>query len=68
MRYHDLRATFETSARRACWDQRDIDGRTGHASKEMAERNDRGARTLAELQETPFPKSGHGHARDPGRS
>jgi integrase len=54
MRFHDLRATFET-ARRAGWDQRDIDARTGHASKAMAERYDRGARSLAELRETPFP-------------
>ncbi len=55
MRFHDLRATFETWARRAGWDQRDIDARTGHASKAMAERYDRGARSLAELQEVPFP-------------
>jgi hypothetical protein len=55
MRFHDLRATFETWARRAGWDQRDIDARTGHGSKAMAERYDRGARTLAELQEVPFP-------------
>jgi integrase len=55
MRFHDLRATFETWARRAGWDQRDIDARTGHGSKAMAERYDRGARSLAELQEVPFP-------------
>lgn len=55
MRFHDLRATFETWARRAGWDQRDIDARTGHASKAMAERYDRGAGSLAELQEIPFP-------------
>jgi integrase len=55
MRFHDLRATFETWARRAGWDQRDIDARTGHASAAMAERYDRGAGSLAELQEVPFP-------------
>jgi hypothetical protein len=55
MRFHDLRATFETWARRAGWDQRDIDARTGHGSKAMAERYDRGAGSLAELQEVPFP-------------
>jgi integrase len=55
MRFHDLRATFETWARRSAWDQRDIDARTGHASAAMAERYDRGARSLAELQEIPFP-------------
>ena len=55
MRFHDLRATFETWARRAGWDQRDIDARTGHGSKAMAERYDRGAGSLAELQEIPFP-------------
>jgi hypothetical protein len=55
MRFHDLRATFETWARRAGWDQRDIDARTGHGSPEMAARYDRGARSLAELREEPFP-------------
>ena len=55
LRFHDLRATFETWARRAGWDQRDIDARTGHGSAAMAERYDRGARSLAELQEVPFP-------------
>ena len=55
MRFHDLRATFETWARRAGWDQRDIDARTGHGSPAMAARYDRGARSLAELREEPFP-------------
>ncbi len=55
IRFHDLRATLETWARRAGWDQRDIDARTGHGSKAMAERYDRGARSLAELREVPFP-------------
>ena len=59
MRFHDLRATFETWARRAGWDQRDIDARTGHGSPEMAARYDRGARSLAELQEVPFPNLAH---------
>lgn len=55
LRAHDLRATFEVWARRAGWLQRDIDARTGHDSKEMGDRYDRAVRSLAELEEVPFP-------------
>lgn len=54
-RWHDLRATFETWARRAGWTQERIDRRTCHGSRAMGDRYDRAASTLAELQEVPFP-------------
>jgi len=54
-RFHDLRATFETWARRAGWTQERIDRRTCHGSRAMGDRYTRAAGTLEELKEVPFP-------------
>jgi integrase len=55
LRFHDLRATFVTWARRAGKGDGWISDRTGHITKEMMNRYDRGARVLADLQYEPFP-------------
>lgn len=55
LRFHDLRATFVTRARRAGRDSGWISDRTGHLTQEMMQRYDRGARSLADLQLVPFP-------------
>lgn len=55
LRFHDLRATFVTWARRAGKDSGWISDRTGHLTQEMMQRYDRGARSLADLQLVPFP-------------
>lgn len=56
LRFHDLRATFVTWARRANKDSGWISDRTGHLTLQMLQRYDRGARNLAELQLVPFPE------------
>lgn len=55
LRFHDLRATFVTWARRAGKGEGWISDRTGHITSEMMKRYDRGARVLADLQYDPFP-------------
>ena len=55
VRFHDLRATFVTWARRAGKGDGWIGDRTGHITPEMMKRYDRGARQLADLQYAPFP-------------
>ena len=55
LRFHDLRATFVTWARRAGKDSGWISDRTGHLTPEIMQRYDRGARSLADLQLIPFP-------------
>lgn len=55
LRFHDLRATFVTWARRAGKGDGWIGDRTGHITAEMMKRYDRGARQLADLQYLPFP-------------
>ena len=55
LRYHDLRATFSTWAKRAGRGDGWIQDRTGHLSPAMRERYQRQARTLADLGYTPFP-------------
>jgi integrase len=55
LRFHDLRATFETWAQRAGWPQERIDRRTGHTSEEMRQRYMRAASTIAELRMAVFP-------------
>lgn len=56
LRFHDLRATFVTWARRQGRGWGWISDRTGHMTEEMQRRYDRGARMLADLQYTPFPE------------
>jgi hypothetical protein len=56
LRFHDLRATFETWARRCLVGTSATSTRApAMAPKRWAQRYDRGARGLAELQEVPFP-------------
>ncbi len=55
LRFHDLRATFVTWARRAGRGRGWISDRTGHLSDQMMRRYDRGARMLTDLQYEPFP-------------
>lgn len=55
LRFHDLRATFVTWARRAGKDTGWITDRTGHLTPDIMHRYDRGARSLADLQMKPFP-------------
>lgn len=55
IRFHDLRATFATWAKRAGWSDGQITDRTGHLSQAMLERYMRAARTLADLEIEPFP-------------
>jgi integrase len=56
LRFHDMRATFVTWARRAGKGRGWITDRTGHVTDEMMRRYDRGARMLADLQYDPFPE------------
>lgn len=55
LRFHDLRATFVTWARRAGKGDGWISDRTGHLTPEIMKRYDRGARLLADLKYKPFP-------------
>jgi integrase len=55
LRFHDLRATFVTWARRAGKGHGWIADRTGHLTEEIMRRYDRGARMLADLKYVPFP-------------
>lgn len=55
LRFHDLRATFVTWARRAYKGDGWISDRTGQITKDIMRRYDRGARSLADLQLEPFP-------------
>lgn len=55
LRFHDLRATLVTWARRAGKGRGWISDRTGHLTDEMMRRYDRGARMLADLKYPPFP-------------
>ena len=55
LRFHDLRATFVTWARRQGKGRGWIGDRTGHLTDEMMNRYDRGARLLADLKYEPFP-------------
>jgi hypothetical protein len=56
LRFHDLRSTFCTWARRAGKSDAWISERTGHdVDGTMIARYDRGAQTLADLDYEPFP-------------
>lgn len=55
LRFHDLRATFVTWAKRASKGDGWISDRTGHMTREIMDRYDRGARMLADLKYVPFP-------------
>ncbi len=55
LRFHDLRATFVTWAKRDGKGDGCISDRTGHLTPEMIERYSRAARTLADLKINPFP-------------
>jgi integrase len=55
LRFHDMRATFVTWARRQGKSKGWIADRTGHLTDEMMNRYDRGARLLADLKYEPFP-------------
>ncbi len=56
LRFHDLRSTFCTWARRAGKSDAWISERTGHElSGNMINRHDRGAQTLGDLAYEPFP-------------
>ena len=56
LRFHDLRSTFCTWARRAGKSDAWIGERTGHElTGSMISRYDRGAQTLADLEYAPFP-------------
>jgi hypothetical protein len=56
LRFHDLRATFVTWAKRAGKGDGWISDRTGHLTPEMIDRYSRAARTLADLKMEPFPE------------
>lgn len=55
LRFHDLRATFVTWARRARKGEGWISDRTGHITRDIMRRYDRGARRLEDLNYEPFP-------------
>jgi integrase len=55
LRFHDLRATFVTWAKRVGNTDGWIADRTGHLTQEMIDRYTRAARTLADLRMDPFP-------------
>ena len=60
LRFHDLRSTFCTWARRAGKSDAWISERTGHEpTGDMINRYDRGAQTLADLEYAPFPDISH---------
>lgn len=58
IRFHDLRATFVTWAKRAGKGDGWIADRTGHHTPAMMERYKRGARRLVDLGYEPFPDIG----------
>lgn len=55
LRFHDLRATFVTWAKRAGKGDGWITDRTGHLTPELLKRYARGARMLEDLRYQPFP-------------
>jgi integrase len=55
VRFHDLRATYATWAKRAGWTEGQITDYTGHLAPTTLERYLRAARTLADLRIEPFP-------------
>ena len=55
LRFHDLRATFTTWAKRAGKGDGWIQDRTGHQAPAMVQRYTRAARTLEDLKIDPFP-------------
>ncbi|WP_437600292.1 tyrosine-type recombinase/integrase [Sorangium sp. So ce590] len=55
MRFHDLRATFVTWAKRAGKGDGWIADRSGHLDRAQLERYARAARTLADIKIVPFP-------------
>lgn len=55
LRFHDLRATFVTWAKREGQTRDWIRERTGHVTERMMDRYTRHAQTLADLSYTPFP-------------
>lgn len=55
LRFHDLRATFVTWARRAQKGDGWISDRTGHLTQAVMHRYNRAARTLNDLKIDPFP-------------
>jgi integrase len=55
LRFHDLRATFTTWAKRAGKGDGWISDRIGHLTPEMIQRYNRAARTLEDLRIEPFP-------------
>ncbi|HVY45478.1 MAG TPA: site-specific integrase [Minicystis sp.] len=55
LRFHDLRSTFVTWARRAGRSDAWIAERTGHLTQTMIDRYTRQAQTLADLNYEPFP-------------
>lgn len=59
LRFHDMRATFVTWARRQGKGRGWIGDRTGHLTEAMMDRYDRGARLLADLKYQPFPDITH---------
>ena len=60
LRFHDLRSTFCTWARRAGKSDPWISERTGQeVTGDMINRYDRGAQTLADLDYAPFPDVAH---------
>jgi hypothetical protein len=60
LRFHDLRSTFCTWARRAGKSDAWIGERTGHElTGSMINRYDRGAQTLNDLNYSPFPDIAH---------
>jgi len=58
LRFHDMRATFVTWARRAGKGRGWISDRTGHLDDAQMDRYDRQARSLADLDYAPFPDIG----------
>ena len=55
LRFHDMRGTFVTWARRQGRGDGWITDRTGHLTPAMVERYNRAARMLADLRYDPFP-------------
>ncbi|WP_437590451.1 tyrosine-type recombinase/integrase [Sorangium sp. So ce1000] len=55
VRFHDLRASFVTWAKRAGKSEGWISDRTGHLDRAQLDRYTRAARTLADLRIVPFP-------------
>lgn len=55
IRFHDLRATFATWAKRDNRTDGWIQDRTGHVTKEMLDHYTRSATSLADIKQKPFP-------------